>query len=210
MSDDVAFLEKCEGNTRAILYKARWDETTVAEIVPRLINVIRSNDAELQRRALAAFVTIGAPAWQAAPHIIPLLQSENTLVFQTAAHALYRVSRNKPELAIQPLIAMAEIAGREKFAMQALIELGTSAKSAIPIFIRAFDDSTVYMRRLALRGLKEIGAKGQELNEILQRAATDRSKEIREYAANFAAHNKKQFVDSHLNLDSASPRQTGI
>jgi HEAT repeat protein len=208
--DVLAFLATCEADYRAVLYKARWDEAAAAVVVPPLIETLHIDDQETQQRALAAFATIGPIAWQAAPHIIPFLFSTEAMLYQTAAHALYCVSLKKPEPAIQPLIEMAAIEGREKFAMHALIELGPAAKAAIPFFIRAFDDSTVYMRRLALRGLKEIGAKGQELNEILQRAATDRSKEIREYAAKLAAHNRAQFVDSHLNSDSASPRQTGI
>lgn len=187
MSDDERFLARCEANTRAILYKARWDELVAAEIVPPLIKALHNDDHEIQRRALAAFVTIGPLAWKAAPHIIPLLRAADSMIYETAALALQCVSYRKPEPAIQPLIAMAAMSGREKFAMHALIGLGSGAKAAVPVFIRAFDDSTVYMRRLALRGLKELGAQGKAVDELLDRASRDRSKEIREYAKKVAA-----------------------
>lgn len=187
MSDIEAFLASCEANTREILYRARWDEATAEEVVPLLIEALYSDDLEIKRRALSAFVTICHNAQTAAPQIIPLLRSADSRIYETAAHALQRVSWKKTGPAIQPLIEMAAIPGREKFAMHALIGLGPGAKAALPVFIRAFDDSTVYMRRLALRGLKEIGAEGKAVDEVLDRASRDRSKEIREYAKKVAA-----------------------
>jgi HEAT repeat protein len=177
------FLDAVEADYRAILYKARWDEAAASDVVPQLMALLDSEDRDTLLRTLRAFVTIGPLALDAAPKITPLLRSPDPLVFQAAAIALAVVSLRKPDAAIKPLIEAADVAGQEKYVMLALIEFGKAAKSANPVFVRAFDHRSASIRRLALRGLAAIESDEKVLSKVLRRAAEDKSKEVREYAA---------------------------
>jgi hypothetical protein len=92
-------------------------------------------------------------ACHAAPKITRLLRSSEPWVLQAAAIALALVSLEGPGPAIQPLVDAANVPGQEKYAMFALIAFGEAAKSAAPVFLRAFDNRSAAIRRLALRGL---------------------------------------------------------
>ena len=191
-SEAVAFLNAVEADYRAACYKARWDDTAAAEIVPKLTALLDSNDRDTLLRSLGAFVTIGPLACDAAPKIAELLPSSEPCVFQAAAIALARVSLRKPSPAIQPLVEAADVPGNEKYAMLALIEFGNAAKSAAPVFVRSFVNSSASIRRLALRGLAAVGADDAVLSEMLQQAASDKSKEVREYALKLASRRDAQ------------------
>ena len=179
---DINFLDAVEADNCAILCKARWDETAAANIVPHLVAILDSDNRNTLLRTLRAFVTIGPLACNGATKIAYLLRSPEISVFEAAAIALARISLSNPEAAVRPLVQAADLLGRDKYVMLALIELGVAAKSSSPVFERNFADRSAAIRRLALRGLFEIGAK-ETLLTLLPQAATDKSKEIREYAS---------------------------
>jgi hypothetical protein len=181
-SDAAVVLDSVEADNRAVLYKARWDETTAADIVPKLSAILDSDDRDLLLRALRAFVTIGPAACDAAPRITRHLHSQEPWVFQAAAIALALVSLNKPDAAIQALAEAAVVPGQEKYAVLALIQFGKAAKCVAPIFVRAFENRSARIRCLALRGLAAIGSDGDLLSTVLRQATNDKSKQVREYA----------------------------
>jgi predicted transcriptional regulator of viral defense system len=91
-----------------------------------------------------------------------------------------------PQYAVKPLVDAANVPGGEKHVMHALIDLGEAASSASAVFVRALESPAASMRRLALRGLVAIGADAETLAVALNRAADDKSKEVREYARKVA------------------------
>jgi HEAT repeat protein len=187
-------LDAIEADNCAILYKARWDPATAIEVVPKLVAIIDSDDRDTLLRGLRALVIVGPPASEAAPNIARLLHSSEIWVVQAAAIALARVSLKNPQNAIKPLVDAANIPGGEKHVMHALIDLGEAAKSASAVFVRAVESRSASIRRLALRGLVATGANEEMLAAALERAAADKSKEVREYAkkvAGSAARRKK-------------------
>lgn len=194
-NDAATFLDGIEANNRRRLYKARWDAAVAAEVVPTLVSLLESDDRDTLLRVLGAFVTIGPEAYEGAPEIARHLKSPDILVYQSATIALGCVSFRNPGSAVQPLFEAANVPGREQYAMHALIGLGTAAMSAYPLFVRSFEDRSAKTRRLALRGLIAIGAPERILTEVFQKAAKDRSKEVRAYAAKVsiksASHNER-------------------
>lgn len=183
VSDFVAVMNDLEADNCAALYDARWNEAAAADVIPKLSSVLDSDDRDILLRALRALVIVGPKASDVAPKIIRLLHSSELWVFQAAAIALARVSLNKPESAVSPLIDAATVPGGEKHVMFALIDLGHAAKAASPVFVRALASRSASVRRLALRGLVSIGADEELLTKALEKAASDKSKEVREYAA---------------------------
>jgi hypothetical protein len=178
-----SILDIVEANDRAELYEARWNDQTASRIVPKLIALLESADRDVLLRALSAFVTIASRASTAARKILPHLRSDDPRIAQNAIWALARVSLDNPELAIDPLISVADVPGLRKPAMQALVGFGAAARRAAPLFAGAFADPSADVRCLALRGLAEVKAAPNIVAPILAQAAVDKSRRVREYAA---------------------------
>jgi hypothetical protein len=187
-SDAELILNEAESDNRAVLYHARHNDETASQVVPKLIALLDSEDRDILFRTLKAFVTIASAAHAAAERIRPHLQSDDPAVAQVAIWALARVSLHDPDLAIDPLVCAAASPDLRKAAMQALLGFGGAARRAAPLFVAAFEDSSADMRCLALRGLSEIDADPHTVSPVLTRAATDKSKRVREYAARKFSH----------------------
>lgn len=182
-------LNKVEARDRELLFKARWDRPVAAKIVPPLVELLHSPDPLIVLRTLSALITIGPEAHSAAASIVPLLRSDDRRIYETAAIALACVALRKPSRAVRPLLDMAKDSGRLKYAMFALVSLEHGAKSAAPFFAAAYDSKDSRIRRLALRGLKEIGAEARFAVPVLKRALSDRTLGIRTYAKKILAAN---------------------
>ena len=182
-------LNKVEARDRALLFKARWDRPAAANIVPPLVELLRSPNPLIVLRTLSALITIGPEAHSAAASIVPLLGSDDRRIYETAAIALACVALKKPSRAVPPLLEMAKDGDRLKYAMFALVSLEHGAKSAAPLFAAAYDSKDARIRRLALRGLKETGAEARLAVPVLKKALADRTQEIRTYAKKILAAN---------------------
>lgn len=187
-------LKRVERNQRALLYKARWDKQTAMEIVPPLIQLLKSDDPHIVLRTLAAFICIGPEAHAAATELSPLLDSSDERICNDAAVALALVSLRKPQLAVRPLMELSKKDGRLKHALIGLVALGPGAKRAGPVYAQAYQDDDARIRRLALRGLKESDVDAKTAVPVLRKALSDRSKEIRTYAKKILA---AKYSDSH-------------
>lgn len=188
-SSAAAVLNKVEARDRALLFKARWDPPCAAKIVPPLMELLGSSDPLIVLRTLSALVTIGPEAHAATASIVPLLDSDDRRIYETAAITLACVALKKPSRAVRPLMEMAKDGERLKYAMFALVELGPGAKSAGPLFAAAYESKDARIRRLALRGLKESGAEARLAVPVLKKALRDRTQEIRTYAKKILAAN---------------------
>jgi HEAT repeat protein len=207
MSDAARILDVLEANYRDALYRARWDEAAAAEVVPQLVALLDSDDRSILLRTLAAIATIGPLSHDAAPRITRLLRSSSEpWVLSAAAHALGRVSLRKPDPAVKPLIEVADVPGVEKDAMFALIGLGQAAQSAAPVFVRAFQNPCARVRRLALRGLYEIGSTSAVAEAVFRRAGQDKSKAVRDYAAKLLA--RRGSANQRLQLTEPALRRS--
>lgn len=164
-----------------MLYKARWDEVAAGEVVPQIVGLLGSPNKNIVQRALRALITIGPLARGALAAALPHLGSDDPHVVDTAAHAIGSIAWRDSDEAIGPLVA-AFGPGHEKAVMFALLGFGPTASSAAPVFAQAFQHKSARIRRLALRGLKEIQAPALIIQEVLAQAQTDRSQEVRKYA----------------------------
>ncbi|SRR5260370_10485693 len=177
-----AILDACEAGNRALLYKARWDEFAAGEIVPKLVSLLAYNNRNVLLRTFQSLVTIGPLAKDAANGLLPHIHSNDQSVFVGAVIALGCVALREPFLAVKPLAA-AFGPGKEKPVLTALLGFGPAAKSTADLFVRAFENRSATIRRLALRGLHAIQADPTVLREVLERAKSDRSSQVRVYAA---------------------------
>jgi hypothetical protein len=130
---------------------------------------------------LRALVTIGPAARGALDAALPHLGSSDPAVVEVAIYAVGFVALRDPRAAVGPLVA-AFRPGFEKPVMHALLGLGPAAGPAAPVFAQAFGHKLAGVRRLALRGLKEIQAPPPIVEAVLAQARTDRSRAVREYA----------------------------
>jgi hypothetical protein len=174
-------LDSLEANYRARLYQARWDGAAADEVTPLLVGLLANPSRDIVLRALRALMTIGPAARGALAAALPHLRSNDLAMAQAAAYAVGCIALRDPEAAVGPLVA-AFRPGLEKPVMHALLGFGSAARSAASVFAQAFLHKMAGVRRLALRGLKEIQAPASIMETILAHARTDRSSEVREYA----------------------------
>jgi hypothetical protein len=174
-------LNALEANYRARLHQATWDEVAAGQIVPQLVELLGSPSRDIVLRALRALITIAHAARGALAAALPHLGSSDSAVAEAAAHAISRIAWRDPAAALGPLVA-AFRPGLEKPVMQALLEFGPAARSAAPVFAQAFAHKLAGVRRLALRGLKEIEAPAGLVEAVLAQAQKDRSRAVRDYA----------------------------
>jgi hypothetical protein len=181
LSKPDEILDSLEANYRARLYQARWDEAAADEIVPQLVGLLGGPSRDIVLRALRALVTIGSAARGALAAALPHLGSSDPAVAQAAAYAIGCIAWRDPGAAVGPLVA-AFRPGFEKPVMHALSGFGPAARPAAPVFAQAFRHKAAGVRRLALRGLKEVQAPARIIEAVLAQARTDRSRAVREYA----------------------------
>jgi len=181
MINEDKILDEIESDNRALLYKARWNDETAGEVVPQIIDLLSSSNRETLRRSLTALVTIGPYARNALDAALPHLQSEDLVISHNAVIAISCIALHDSEAAIQPL-RDAYREGLEKPVLNALLCFKSNARSTADIFAQAFAHHSLKMRLLALRGLKAIDAPAEILQPILNKAASDRSREVQEYA----------------------------
>lgn len=179
-------LAKLEADKFSELYRSRWDRTHAATVVPLLLSCLEVEDVSVLRRSLSALHRIGPEAQDAIDVVIRLMSHQDRLISENAILTLSTISLRCPERAIGPLTQMASRAGFQKPALFSLIGLGTGAVSATEVFISAFESSDARIRRLALRGLTEIGADATSVQAILSRALIDHNGQVRAAAERLA------------------------
>jgi hypothetical protein len=186
-NDANHILNRFEAETRAELYKSRWDTAHAASVVPNIIACLHLADTAVLHRALSALICIGPEAHPAIDSVIPLMSHSDVIIADTAMIALSCISLRCPERAIVPLVQAASKPATQKSALFALIRLGRGAISAAPCFIAAFENSDARIRRLALRGLKEVGAEASIIAQLASRALKDSNAQVRNVAERLLA-----------------------
>lgn len=175
-------LDRFEANLFHDLYRSRWNPQYAAGVVPPLRECLASSDVEILRRTLSALHRIGPEAYEAAAEVLPMLTHPEPKLRESAVWALAGISLRQPETAIPHLLVTAKAHPKLlRPIMMALIGFGPKAISSIPLFLKAFESADSRQRLLAIRGLKEIGPDFIEIEEILRRGLSDRSKDVRLY-----------------------------
>jgi HEAT repeat protein len=182
-----SILTQYESNHFADLYKSRWDAEYASTVVPNLIKCLEVDDKAILMRTLSALHRIGPEAHSAGLFVCPFLEHPDILVRRTSIYALTGVWYRKGHKAVAPLVRVANDPGMLKDVMFGLLAIGVAAKPAKKIFVAAFDSRDGKIRRLALRGLGEIGAEGKDVMEVLERAKDDKNSEVRSKAVKLIA-----------------------
>lgn len=185
-SEAQEVLGRLEADKSAELYKSRWDAARAAIVVPPLINCLEVPDTAVLYRTMSALVRIGPESQQAIDAVIKLLPHPDPVINDRAIYTLGRIGLRSPERVIPALVRASSAVATQKQALFALLGFGHNASSTSPTFIEAFQSRDSRIRRLALRGLNEIGAGAEIMKPVLSIALKDKNKEIRTAAQKIA------------------------
>jgi HEAT repeat protein len=186
-------LDQLEVNQFEALYRCRWDVERAADVVPVLVSCLGADDTKVLHRALLALFRIGPAAHSAADAVTKLMFHPDTLICEVATHTLGGICWHCPERAIKPLTQVALEPKLQKAALFSLIGLGRGAAPAAAIFVAAFESRDARIRRLAVRGLAQSGARRNVAGPVLSRALRDRNGQVRAAAERLArALDKKE------------------
>lgn len=183
MKAPASLLKEVNANNREVLYRCRWSEETASEVVPKLVLLLTHDTPAVVSESLRALHCIGSSAIGAAAPVERLLEHSDPLVSHLAVSTLGRVALENPELAIAPLIEAANRPALLEPVLFALINFGTAAAIASPLFVRAFDSRSAKTRRLAVRALRASQATDPDSIQVLERARLDSNGEVRKAAA---------------------------
>ena len=172
-SDAQEVLDSLDAATAAGIENSRWNPAEAAIVVPKLLDCLEVADTTVRHRAMSALVRIGPEAHSAIDLVIRLMFDSDPLIADVAIHTLGRISLRCPDRAITPLVHAASKPTTQKSALFALIGFGHDAISATATFTAAFESRDARIRRLALRGLKEIGADASITEPIVSRGLHD-------------------------------------
>lgn len=179
-------LDQLEANQFEALYRCRWDTEYAAEVVPVLVSCLRVGDTKVLHRALLALFRIGPAAHSAAEAVTSLMFHPDTLICEVATHTLGGICCHCPERAIKPLTQVALDPRLQKAALFSLIGLRRGAAPAAEVFVASFESRDARIRRLAVRGLAQSGAKRSVAGPVLARALKDRNGQVRAAAERLA------------------------
>lgn len=172
-------LNQFEADMFADLYKSRWDAGYAASVVPPLIECLEVSDVTVLHRSLSALFRIGPEAQTAIDAVITFVFHADPIIADLAIHTLGRISLKCPERAVPTLMHVATGPVTQKSALFSLIGFGHGALSAVSTFVEASKSHDSRIRRLALRGLKEIGADAGIAKAVASEALKDRNSEVR-------------------------------
>jgi HEAT repeat protein len=176
------FLDRVNARDFEALYRCRWSPEAARETVATLAELLADPDARIVAEALRALARIGPNALPALSAISSVSAHADPIVRNLVVYTLGRVCLESPSEAIPALIQAAEQVDLLEPALFALIDFGTAAASAAPLFCRTYASPKAKLRRLAIRGLLACGATDPESLAVLMKAKTDASAEVRKLA----------------------------
>lgn len=179
-------LDELERDSNSQLYRCRYDAERVAIIVPQILSCLAIDDTVIVHRALCALHLIGRDAHLAIQAVTKFVFHHDKVIRDVAVLTLARISIRYPQRAIKPLVFAASEPETQKLALFALIDLGPNAISAVSVFVSAFESRDARIRRLALRGLKVIGADKATVEPLIKSARNDSNGLVRDTAEKLA------------------------
>jgi hypothetical protein len=182
MSKASELLQYVNADNFEVLYRCRWSADDAESVVPQLVALLDEASEDVVCEALRAIFRIGPAAFAAMPKVAALIASSDSMVAELAVGTLGRVCLDQPGVAIDHLSAAAERPELQKTALYALINFGPHARTATAAFVSAYQSSDAVVRRFAVRGLIACGADDAAAVAVLERAKTDRSKDVRKAA----------------------------
>jgi hypothetical protein len=181
-------LARLEADNFADLYRSRWDAAHAEKVVAMLLPCLKLEDNLVLHRALFALARIGPEADDAAiAAVTRLVFHTDRIVAEVAIHALGGMSLRSPHKVLKPLMLAASVPELQKAALFSLLRFGEAAGSAAAVFVTAFESRDARIRRLAIRGLSEIGADLEIVQQVLPRALKDKNGQVRLAAQRLAS-----------------------
>lgn len=186
-------LDRLESDNFAELYRSRWDAAHAAKVVAKLLPCLRLEDNLVLHRALFALARIGPEADKTAiAAVTRLVFHTNRIVAEVAIAALGGMSLRSPNKVLKPLMQAASVPELQKAALFSLLRFGQAASSAATVFVTAFESRDARIRRLAIRGLSEIGASLEIVQQVLPRALKDKNGQVRLAAQRLASRSQER------------------
>lgn len=175
------------GEQRLVTAQVLWSITRQAPLVlPALVEALdikttNSADSWLSLSAARTLADIGLEAGAAVPALRRMLQAEDLKVRVAAAEALVRISPDTPGLAeVLGGALQLDPSMNHLIVLKALCQLGPKGVS---VLMKAANDSSPVMRRLAIESLGSIGAPAKESIPVLAARLEDQDELVRRAAA---------------------------
>lgn len=184
-------LARLEADNFAELYRSRWDAAHAAKVVAMLLPCLRLEDNLVLHRALFALARIGPEAHAAITAVTRLVFHTDKIVAEVAIHALGGIGLRSPNKVLRPLMQAAAVPELQKAALFSLLRFGEAASSAAAVFVTAFENGDARIRRLAIRGLSEIGAGLEIVQQVLPHALKDKNGQVRLAAQRLASRSQE-------------------
>jgi HEAT repeat protein len=186
-------LARLESDNFAELYRGRWDAAHAAKVVAMLLPCLELDDNLVLHRALFALARFGPKADETAiAAVTRLVFHTDRIVAEVAIHALGGMSLHSPNKVLKPLMQAASVPELQKTALFSLLCFGQAASSAAAVFVTAFESRDARIRRLAIRGLSEIGAGLEIVQQVLPRALKDQNGQVRLAAQRLASRSQER------------------
>ena len=161
---------------------AAYSDRTSAEMlnrwVPSLLPALKDRDARVREYVANAIgLIMPAPGAEAVEPLIALLEDTEGAVRRQAAAALSRVNPVTPRVTGALLKAYAAAAGPELrgVLLDAMSQTTEPNKAVVDALISGLDDSDVYVKGAAIRGLTRLGPRAADAVAPLKRIVADQN-----------------------------------
>jgi hypothetical protein len=184
--DEQAILDRLNADNWAVLYRCRWSKPESEQVVPQLEKLLDSEDRRIVDEALRGLFRIGTPAVSAAARVMSLIPSREPITRRLAVQTLGAIAHKVPDICVEPLASVLSDPLCCQDAMQSLAFIGRNALAAIERVHQCFDDKDAKIRKAVLLTATAIDSMHPGTIELIDKAATDRSKVVRDAAAKCA------------------------
>jgi HEAT repeat protein len=176
-------LDRVNADNFAVLYRCRWRPEVAEEIAPQLAELLTHFDSRIVAESLRALHRIGPAAFSSKSAVHLSLSHSDLIVRKLAVSALAAICLERPNDAIPGIVIAADDSELLETCLMALINFGSAAASAAPLFCRCYKNRNSKIRRLAVRALRACGATDDESVEVMLTALHDSSNDVRRAAA---------------------------
>ncbi|MCA9057833.1 MAG: HEAT repeat domain-containing protein [Planctomycetaceae bacterium] len=180
--DEQAILNEVNANKWAVLYRCRWSQPDADRIVPQLIRLLDSTDPLIIQESLRALFRIGKPASPAAHRVAAVTRAKDSMTRRLAVLALGQIAHEDPEVCVEPLVLTLSDPACCQDALRALAFIGSAAASALHPIKPLLSNADARVRKAAVIAAAEIGASDPEIVALIQNAATDGHRAVRDAA----------------------------
>ncbi|WDI42599.1 HEAT repeat domain-containing protein [Bremerella sp. P1] len=178
--EEQATIDRFNADNWAMLYRCRWSPEDADQVVPQLLELLKSKDPEIQQESLRALFRIGTPAAPAANQVAELTCSNVPMTKRLAVLAIGQIAYELPEVCVGPVAATLSDPECCRDALRILKYIGEAAAGALDKVKPLLSNPDAKVRRDAVKALAKMNAADPQVIDLIREATNDGSKIVRE------------------------------